>query len=133
MLIVACPCILARRYALFRIPQNNLHKRLIQPLTPAKAYSLTKPMNMVTRWVYLRRGETVALPYVSAFAVDRRSKEVSPCAECYCDIHGARMYVEFPSTLQILFVFIYFGLAAANHPEVDDKGAVVTRASLHQK
>ena len=89
---LACSCILVRRYALFHSRQIYAHKRTMKPPKPVKKYFSTKRMNMKPRWVYPRRGETVALPYQRiCFCVERRSKEVSPCVKCYCDIRGAKM------------------------------------------
>ena len=89
---LACSCILVRRYALFHSRQIYAHKRTMKPPKPVKKYFSTKRMNMKPRWVYPTRGETVALPYQRiCFCVERRSKEVSPCVKCYCDIRGAKM------------------------------------------
>ena len=113
---------LVRRYAHFCTRQINLHKRMMQPPTPLKTFSLTKPTNMNHQWVFPRRGEMVALPEVSALvAVERRPKEAS-CVHCYCAIHE--------TTIHLLVVKIHckypppsinLDWLRANHPEVDDR------------
>ncbi len=61
--------------------QINLHKRMMQPPTPLKTFSLTKPTNMNNQCEFPRRGKMVVLLDVSALvAVKRRPTDASLCS-----------------------------------------------------
>ena len=103
-------CILVSRYAHFCTRHINLHKQMMQPPTPVKAYSMTKPTNnMNHRWIFPRRwcSFTRRICFGCCKATSKRS---ITCFECYCDIHEPTIYLRVDNIANTLRICLnWFG------------------------
>ena len=107
-----CSCILVSWYAHFCTRHINLHKQMMQPPTPVKAYSMTKPTNNMIIGGYFHRDDDSFTRRTCFGCSEATSKRSITCVECYCDIHEPTIYLRvdnIANTLrisQILFVFV---------------------------